>query len=454
MSRRLAFAWVVVALATASTRAEVPYSRDLVPAQGIVFDNKPLTSLGRLGLYRQWYAAVPLAGAERLIEISLAPGLLFAQTDDGNFYTYDSETGQLLWMASLGRRTRDAQPASANSRSVYVTSGNFLFALDRQTGRPIWIEDLTVEPTSAVACDEDEVLVGLSSGKVAAFRASDKFPLWNWQTSGPVLSKPVPAGQAVAFGSHDGRLYVALEQPPTMLYRVATGGEIDAPLGTYGTHLLLVPSADKNVYAVDLFSANIEWIYPSGAPVLQKPLVAGDTVYVVNAAGILGSLDARNGAVHWTTPILGGNLVAISPTRISLKSRDGDLILIDRARGSYLAGPRATYQRAGLNLREYVMAPTNEQDDRMYFATPSGLVICLREIGQNQPRPLRDPKAPPFGHIPTEGIPATPPAAPPAEATPPSSAPAAGAAEVPAPSGGAAPLKEESEGRGPVVDRS
>ena len=88
------------------------------------------------------------------------------------------------------------------------------------------------------------------------------------------------------------------------------------------------------------------------------------------------------------------------------------------------------------------MAPTNEQNDRMYFATPSGLVICLREIGQNQPRPLRDPKAPPFGHIPPEGIPTTPPAAPPAETTPPPSEPAAGAAEVPAPSGAEAPPKE------------
>ncbi len=343
-------------------------------------------------------------GRERLIEISLAPGLMFAQTDDGNFYTYDSETGQLLWMASLGRRTRDAQPAVANSRSVFVTSGNFLFALDRQTGRPIWIENLAVEPTSAVACDEDEVLVGLSSGKVAAFRASDKYPLWNWQTSGPVLSRPVPAGQMVAFGSHDGRLYVALEQPPTMLYRVATGGEIDAPLGTYGTHLLLVPSADKNVYAVDLFSANIEWTYPSGAPVLQKPLVSGDTVYVVNAEGILGSLDVRNGAVHWTTPILGGNLVAISPTRISLKSRDGDLILIDRAGGRSWPTAR-DLPGGGLEPARVCHGPdqrAERQDVLRHALGPGDLPPRDRpEPTSSAPRP----ECPPFRPHPTRGHP-------------------------------------------------
>ena len=78
-----------------------------------------------------------------------------------------------------------------------------------------------------------------------------------------------------------------------MLYRIATGGEIDAPLGTYGTRLLLIPSADKNVYAVDLFTANVNWTFSSGAPVLQEPLVADNDVYVVNKAGILGSLDVR-----------------------------------------------------------------------------------------------------------------------------------------------------------------
>ena len=412
MSRRLVQAWVLVVLATLTTRAQIPYSRDLVPGQGIIFDNKPLTPLGRVGLYRQWYAAVPLAGAERLIEISMAKGLLFAQTDDGNFYTYDAETGQLLWMASLGRRARDAQPAAANSSLVFVASANFLFALDRATGRPVWTENLSLAPSSPVACDEDEVMVGLSTGQVVAFRSTDKYPLWNWQTNGPVISRPVPAGQVVAFGSHDGRVYVALESPPMMLYRIATGGEIDAPLGTYGTRLLLIPSADKNVYAVDLFTANVVWTFSSGAPVLQKPLVSDNDVYVVNKAGILSALDVneypRTGTSRWSIPIHGGNLLAISGTRIYLKSPDGDLFLIDRAKGTILADPRATYQRAGLNLREYVLAPTNELNDRMYFATPSGLVICLREIGQTQPRPLRDPKTPPFGFVSPVGSETTP----------------------------------------------
>ena len=50
-----------------------------------------------------------------------------------------------------------------------------------------------------------------------------------------------------------------------MLYRFAAGGPISASMGTFGTRTLLVPSADKNLYAVDLFTAETKWTFPSGA---------------------------------------------------------------------------------------------------------------------------------------------------------------------------------------------
>jgi hypothetical protein len=93
--------------------------------------------------------------------------------------------------------------------------------------------------------------------------------------------------------------------------------------------------------------------------------------------------------------------------------------MIDRASGRVLADPAATFQRAGLNLREYNLSMLNRYDDRLFFGTSSGMVICLREIGETAPRLLRDPKALRFGYIPPEGIKKTPP-------------PAAAAAETPA----------------------
>jgi outer membrane protein assembly factor BamB len=366
-------------------------------------------------------ALVPVVGAERLLSISLDENLLFAQTSLGNFYAYEAESGRLLWWINLGRPSATAREASINSRLVFVTISQELIALDRQTGRRVWEYGLGVMPTSPTACDEARVMVGLANGKLAGFNLYDPKdekkvlydiprPVWNWQTQGgPLTSRPLPAQAFVAFGGADGKLYVSMgERPelelPVMLYRIATGGAIAAPLGKYGTRIVLIPSADQNVYAVDLFTAEVKWSHSTGAPVLQEPLSVDEDVYAVNAAGLLVALDVKTGERRWTTSTQGGRLLSISGTRIYLESHDDDLFIVDRRTGQMLADPRGTHDRAGLNLREFTVGMTNSQDDRMYMATPAGLLICLCEQGQLQPRPLRDPKQPPFGYVPPEGI--------------------------------------------------
>jgi outer membrane protein assembly factor BamB len=422
MSRRLALAWLLLSVVGSSTLAQIPIHRDLLPTR---------TTLARVGLERHWMALVPIVGNERLLRISIADGLLFAQTSDGNFYAFDAESGRQLWVTNLGRRIGIARPASVNSRLVFVANSNYLYALDRQTGRIVWAQNLYVLPTSATTCDEDRVMVGLSNGKLLAFNLiepgdktkallSQPKEAWNWQTNGPLTSRPMAAGQFVAFGGHDGKLYVALAEKPAtepavMLYRIATGGEILANLGAYGQRLLLVPSADKNVYAVDLFTADVKWTYSTGAPVLQEPLVADTDAYVANTAGLLTAIDVNTGAPRWTISTQGGRLISVSGTRVYLESHDNDLFIVDRATGRMLASPEATFRRVGLNLREFTLGPTNSLDDRLYFGTGTGLILCLREIGQLAPRLLRDPKLRPFGSVPPAGLEVKPPVQPPAE---------------------------------------
>jgi outer membrane protein assembly factor BamB len=487
MVRRLVIAWVAAAVLAAvpAARAQmllpcdlerltIPCSCSAAPA-GAGFarqfglygptskryeERTPLvptqSSLGRLGLERCWMALVPVVGTERLLSISLDENLLFAQTNMANFHVYEAESGRLLWSTNLGRPSATAREASVNSRLVFVTNSNDLIALDRQTGRLVWELELGFMPSSPTACDEERVMVGLVNGKLVGFDLYDPkdktkalytspHPVWNWQTQGGALtSRPLPAEQFVAFGGADGRLYVALSarpelQLPVMLYRIPTGGAIAAPLGKHGTRIVLVPSADKNVYAVDLFTAEVKWSYPTGAPVMQEPLSADDDVYAVNVAGLLTAIDVKTGEQRWMTSTHGGRLLSISGSRIYLESHDDDLFIVDRGTGQILADPRATRERAGLNLREFTVGMTNSQDDRIYMATPSGLLICLCERGQLQPRPLRDPKLPPFGYVPPEGAlppsPTTPAAAPATnEPNPAAGAPAPGG-EAPPPAG-------------------
>jgi outer membrane protein assembly factor BamB len=438
MFRRLVPLWIILStiLAGGSARAQMPFPVDLVPTR---------TALERLGLERHWFAVIPLVETERLMKITLAGDMMFAQTDYAFTHAFDAETGRLLWSAQLGERTGFARGVAANSAEVFVTNANYFHALDKKTGRPIWRHNLGTVPTSSPACDDDKAMVGLTSGMIVTMRlrntdAKGKTSIlstpsvdWSFRTGGTILTRPLPASQFAVFGSSYGKAYVVDASDGSGLCRVPTGGPIGEGLGTFGTRTLLVSSGDNNLYGVDLLTAKVIWTFPSGAPIDQEPLVADQDIYIVNTAGNMSLIDPVSGETKWTKPTQGGRLAAISGTKLYLRSYNLDLFMMDRQTGRMLVDPGETYLRAGLKLREYDLDIVNRFNDRMYFATSSGMIVCMRETGHPQPRLLKDPKAHPFGYVPPEGVKLSPPPPPTAEAAPPKDdAAAPGAEEAPA----------------------
>lgn len=394
------------------------------------------------GIERRFTFTTPFPSApEADTPFAILDTLVFAQTNAGNFHAFEGETGQLLWTAKLGGPMTRAFPASVNSRAVFVTNTDVLIAIDRTSGRDLWRKKLEIFPSSPTACDEDLVTIGLENGRIEAFHLTignvnfksslKSFPVpgrtvasgedverlqdlaylreplqaWIHRTDGRMVSRPILARPVVAFGAQDGRVYVALHDEKTQLFRFPTGGAIVAPLASYGVRTLLASSMDRNVYAIDLFTGESKWTFASGAPVDQEPLVAGQEIFVQNARGQLSVLNPETGEARWTTETGGGKLVSVGQTKLYLKSINNDLFVVDRKSGRILDDPRTTSQVKGLNLREFTLGQTNQINDRIYLATPSGSVICLREMGRLSPTPLRDPAEKPFGYIPPGGYP-------------------------------------------------
>ena len=396
MPRRFALACLAMALAVGTARAQVPYGANSIPGR---------RALARVNLDLQFTSVIPLVGPEKLIELSIDDGMMFAQTNQANFYAFDAESGRYLWGAHLGDVTTKAQPASVNATGVFVTNSNEIFGLDRKTGRQMWKQEMTDQPSSSTAADNDRVMVGLESGKLVTYDAKTGAVRWNIQTNTRISSRPVMAGKVVAFGSEDRKLYLSDINKAKLFWRFATGGPITAPLATHGIRTLLVPSGDKALYSVDLFTGAGNWTLATGSSVEQEPLVSDNDVYVVNTAGTLIAADITTGETKWSISTLGGRLLSVSGTKIYLESHDDDLFVVDRATGKIIYDPATTFQRCGINLRDYVLGPTNRFDDRLYFGTTHGLVVCLREIGQVTPRTIRDTNLKPFGYIPPQGYP-------------------------------------------------
>ncbi len=404
MPRRLPLACFALILAAGEARAQVPYGQTALPSR---------RALARVNLDIQWNGVVPLNGAEKVTEMSIDAGMLFIQTNFANFYAFDAESGRYLWAAHLGRAATNAEPASVNSFGVYVTNSNKLIALDRKTGRQMWIVELPHVPSSATVADDERVMVGTEDGKMETLDAKTGAVKWNIAANARIDSRPLLAGKLVTFGSEDSKVYASKIDVAKLIWRFGAGGPVIAPLASHGIRTLLIASMDKSVYAVDLYTGESKWNFATGAPIRTEPLVVDNDVYIVNVDGMLSEINAETGESRWTISTLGGRLLSVSEHKVYLESHDGDLFVVDRLTGKIIHDPSATLNRAGINLRGYALGPTNKFDDRLYFGTTHGLLLCLRETAQVKPRLVRPPGLKPFGYIPPEGLPdvAAPPSA-------------------------------------------
>jgi outer membrane protein assembly factor BamB len=127
--------------------------------------------------------------------------------DFGYVYALDAQTGALEWVSDLQfDSSTDSSPAVVNG-VVYVASGSPLFyALDAETGEPIWNYTIGQSPHSTAVVSNGIVYVGSGHQGVFALNALTGAEIWNYPTSPGMGSSVAVAGGNVYLAGTDGAI--------------------------------------------------------------------------------------------------------------------------------------------------------------------------------------------------------------------------------------------------------
>lgn len=181
---------------------------------------------------------------------------------------------------------------------VGTTNGRVL-ALDKTTGRLIWLYQAGTSQVSAPAVAGDTVYVSTSSNRVYALDVGTGVVKWSQNLGG--VSNPTPSSPAVGMGrvflgTGRGQLVALNSTNGIMLWSTMTGGEVSSsPALTQDT--VLVGSGDAKLYAVNSASGTLKWALATGGPVLSSPALADGIVF-------FGSQDGKIYAVGPPPPAL------------------------------------------------------------------------------------------------------------------------------------------------------
>jgi outer membrane protein assembly factor BamB len=383
----------------------------------------------RLGLKKQWHAYVPMAGGRDCVAHAQAfDGQFVVQTQSGGLFCLDGETGAMQWQLRLGQAYRaHREPVAGNEHTFCVLAGLKLHGVERANGTVQWIYDIPGGLSASPGVDATRCYLCTAAGGVYAYvlplseraalmkakeaqagdyvirdpiansgSARTLYALWNMQTDIPVVMPPVVLSTHVVFANRAGVVYAFNKDRAAASDVFRSQSLLTAPIAHKIVEItdpqpareeyIYVATQDNNVYCFEVIAGRmaLRWRGTIHARILQKPVVAGDELYVVGLGRGLFCLDRNTGDVKWhqsqaTTFLSAGK-------RLVFATNDhGSILVLDRQKGQI---------NGAWNTSEYGVRVTNEVNDRLYLANHDGLVVCLRDINKEHDKPILHHQAP------------------------------------------------------------
>ena len=269
-------------------------------------------------------------------------GRIYAATGFGTVVALDATSGKKLWEKSLGVPIRSS-PTAVNERVFVATTEGRFVCLNATDGTEVWSFRGLPEKTSIIsnpspAVDGDLVVVPYPSGEIIALRTSNGQQVWQESLARTRSASAIASMSDAARPAMDSGV----------VYAVGHGGRMIATQQKTGERL---------------WSINV--------PGTQTPMVAGESVFVVDTTGQLLAITRREGKIQWTTK-LAGSATWSGPTlaggMLWVASSKGQLTAVEATTGKVVS----TQDLGG----PVYIAPVVAQG-RMFILTDKAKLIAL-----------------------------------------------------------------------------
>jgi outer membrane protein assembly factor BamB len=328
------------------------------------------------GLERAWFARARVNPARSDIARWILSGdQLLLVTSAGVCHALDANTGQTLWITPIGNPDYPSLGPATNDKYVALVNGSTLYLLDRATGRALSQRRVGSAPGGGPALASDYVFVPLITDRVEGYKldAIERTP-WYYQSFGRIMAAPRTTPENVVWATDAGFLYIASTIHPAVRFRLETASEFAAEPASRAPFVYAVSLAGE-LLAIDEQAGALRWKYLTGFPTDRAPAAVGDRLYVSSEEPMLHSVDAATGIGQWQAPGI-SQFAAATKSRVYGVDQFGTIHVLDRATGA----PVGRIPSGGA-----LTALVNDQTDRLFLISASGLVQCLYEIGATEP---------------------------------------------------------------------
>ncbi len=252
------------------------------------------------------------------------------------------------WKVDIGEETASAgqllaRPVVADGQVFAMDAFGSISAYDAADGGLIWrksYEDLELDDSvfgGGLALDGNFLLATFTSGDVVALESRDGSLAWRQPLNLPLRSAPTVSDGLVLVPTADNQVYALDRQSGQPSWRHAGFFETSAVLGgpspAVDNGVAVVPYSSAEVFALRLENGRPLWNdtleRPRRTQALAEisdidgtPVIAGDIVYLGGRGGQIAAIDMRRGVRNWDadltavdTPWLAGDFIYLITER-------------------------------------------------------------------------------------------------------------------------------------------
>jgi outer membrane protein assembly factor BamB len=334
------------------------------------------------------------AGSGTVGRLTAAPivfsGTVFTLDSESRVSAFNTANGSAHWRRSLvPERERGPEGygggLAIDNGKLYVSTGfGLIFALDPATGKTIWEKNLHVPVRASPAAVADRVFVITKKGSFLCLSAADGSELWQFNglpqvtslsyspspaVDGDVVTVPYPNGDVVALSVADG---TPLWQETLARTRTTTSfaAMSDAAAPAMSDGVTYAVGHGGRFIATQQMTGERVWALDIGS--IQRPWVAGDSVFIVDTRGQVIAVDRNAGAIRWATQLPGARVWSgpvLAGGRLWVASNKGQFVGVDA-----LTGTVALKSSVG----EPVYVPPVVAEGRIFILTDSAKLVAFQ----------------------------------------------------------------------------
>ncbi|HWH22812.1 MAG TPA: PQQ-binding-like beta-propeller repeat protein [Allosphingosinicella sp.] len=247
-------------------------------------------------------------------------GRIYATNGLGDVAAYNAQTGQQVWRVRPGGPLRGA-PTIANDNVYVVSQDNQLYALNPADGSPRWtgqgaLELAGVFGSAAPAAGQGTVIGGFSSGELTAYRYENGRVVWQDALTRTSISTSVGALSDIDAEPviHEGRVY-AIGQGGRMVALELTTGQRIWEVNVAGIATpwvagdwIFVVTDQAQLLAVARATGRVKWMTQlrrfrdeedkKGTVSWVGPVLAGNRLILANSVGDMVNVSPYDGSVQ------------------------------------------------------------------------------------------------------------------------------------------------------------